>query len=208
MQPLGTPKNRTDAVTNRLRKLARSLGPGGKLPTFRKLMSELGVSQTTVAAAMRRLEAEGVTETRPGKGIFVALKTRKKPILLLCETAAFVSSSPFWEMLLEALTRAFRAAPDRLVIEFTVPNLDSREKVPLSKFVSSSLWPKLQARQFAAVIGICLDERLMWEIERFGLPVTSFGSASHHMVNMALDGTSDIGVSELIKLGCKKNCFV
>ncbi|MTD16341.1 aminotransferase class I/II-fold pyridoxal phosphate-dependent enzyme [Nakamurella sp. YIM 132087] len=54
--------------------LLGSLGPGGRLPASRALVAKLGVSATTVQQALAALVAEGLVETRPGAGTFVAAR--------------------------------------------------------------------------------------------------------------------------------------
>lgn len=48
------------------------LAPGAKLPTLDELAAEYGCSLTPVKGAVRILEAMGLIETQPGKGIYVA----------------------------------------------------------------------------------------------------------------------------------------
>ena len=48
------------------------LAPGSRLPTVRRLATDLGVAANTVARAYRELEQAGVVETRGRHGTFVA----------------------------------------------------------------------------------------------------------------------------------------
>ncbi|GAA4489443.1 PLP-dependent aminotransferase family protein [Rhodococcus olei] len=66
------PKGR--AVEHAIREsIARgSLPQGARLPSTRELAAELGVARNTVVAALDSLIAEGVLETRPRAGTFVA----------------------------------------------------------------------------------------------------------------------------------------
>jgi GntR family transcriptional regulator len=48
------------------------LQPGERLPSVRQLSKELVVNPNTVARAYTELEREGVINTRPGLGVFVA----------------------------------------------------------------------------------------------------------------------------------------
>lgn len=48
------------------------LAAGAKLPTLDEIAVEYGVSLTPVKSAVRILEATGLIETQPGKGIYVA----------------------------------------------------------------------------------------------------------------------------------------
>jgi GntR family transcriptional regulator len=49
-----------------------ALRPGEALPSIRPLAEELRVNRNTVAKAYSELEAEGIIESRPGKGCFVS----------------------------------------------------------------------------------------------------------------------------------------
>jgi DNA-binding transcriptional regulator YhcF (GntR family) len=51
---------------------AGRLRPGERLPGLRELAAQLGVSHNTLRAAVAKLEADGVLETRLGAGTFVA----------------------------------------------------------------------------------------------------------------------------------------
>lgn len=53
-----------------------ALTPGAPLPTNRSLMDDFGVSTSTAQRAVRALKAEGLVETRMGKGVFV--RARRK----------------------------------------------------------------------------------------------------------------------------------
>lgn len=47
------------------------LGPGDKLPSISQLKAEYGVSETVIRNAMLILRTEGLTDGRPGSGVFV-----------------------------------------------------------------------------------------------------------------------------------------
>jgi GntR family transcriptional regulator len=51
---------------------AGTLKPGDRLPSVRKLAGELKVNALTVAKGYARLKAEGIVQSRPSKGIFIA----------------------------------------------------------------------------------------------------------------------------------------
>lgn len=58
--------------TIRQRIAGRSLIPGAKLPSVRRMASTLNVSVSTVVEAYDRLVAEGAISSRPGSGFYVA----------------------------------------------------------------------------------------------------------------------------------------
>lgn len=49
-----------------------TLQPGDRLPSVRELSTRIVVNPNTVARGYRELEQEGVLNTRPGKGVFIA----------------------------------------------------------------------------------------------------------------------------------------
>lgn len=59
-------------ATVRQRIAARSLTPGDKLPSIRALAATMQVAVSTVVEAYERLAAEGVIQSRPGSGFYVA----------------------------------------------------------------------------------------------------------------------------------------
>src|SRR6185312_11473700 len=49
-----------------------NLRPGDPLPSLRPLAEELRINRNTIAKAYAELEAQGMIETQPGKGYFIA----------------------------------------------------------------------------------------------------------------------------------------
>ena len=64
---------KTESLMQSLRDriVARSLGPGDRMPSIRQLAGQAGVSPSTVVEAYDRLAAEGVIRARRGAGFFV-----------------------------------------------------------------------------------------------------------------------------------------
>ncbi len=60
-------------VTQHLRALAGAQPPGERLPSVRALMHDLHVSPVTVQRALDHLARQGVLDTQPGRGTFVAI---------------------------------------------------------------------------------------------------------------------------------------
>jgi DNA-binding transcriptional MocR family regulator len=63
-----------DRVIQELRTLAAASAPGARLPSVRELTDRHQASPVTVAAAIRQLVADGLVETRTGRGTFVAAR--------------------------------------------------------------------------------------------------------------------------------------
>ncbi|MGW5668995.1 aminotransferase-like domain-containing protein [Micromonospora sp. NPDC003776] len=64
--------NAVARVIQDLRGLVAAADPGTRLPSVRELTARHEASPVTVAEAVRQLVAQGLIETRPGKGTFVA----------------------------------------------------------------------------------------------------------------------------------------
>lgn len=60
----------------RQRVATRSLAPGARVPSLRRLADSLAVSKSTVVEAYDRLAAEGTITARPGSGFYVTRRTR------------------------------------------------------------------------------------------------------------------------------------
>ncbi|MFJ1543356.1 PLP-dependent aminotransferase family protein [Micromonospora chalcea] len=68
-----------DRVVRHLRHLVADAVPGTRLPSVRELTAHHHVSPVTVAEATRRLVADGLIETRPGRGAYVANRRADPP---------------------------------------------------------------------------------------------------------------------------------
>ncbi|MEV6929140.1 PLP-dependent aminotransferase family protein, partial [Dactylosporangium sp. NPDC051485] len=64
--------NAAGRVIQDLRALAAAAGPGARLPAVRELTARHRASAITVSRAIRALAAEGLLDTQPGRGTYVA----------------------------------------------------------------------------------------------------------------------------------------
>jgi DNA-binding transcriptional MocR family regulator len=69
--------NTDQRVIEDVRTAARALPPGSRLPSVRELMARHRASPVTVQRAIARLAQEGLVVPRPGRGTFVAERTRE-----------------------------------------------------------------------------------------------------------------------------------
>lgn len=65
-------------MVEELRRLAVASAEGDRLPSTRALAARLGVGPVTLQRAVQRLVAEGLVESRPGSGNFVARRRRPR----------------------------------------------------------------------------------------------------------------------------------
>jgi GntR family transcriptional regulator len=75
------------------------LRPGDQLPTVRDVVKQIAINPNTVHRAYRDLEAQGLTEGRPGSGTFIRRSLSKVP-----------EQQPELQRQLEKWMRAARAA--------------------------------------------------------------------------------------------------
>src|SRR6186713_210210 len=95
--------NAADRVVQDLRRLVTDATPGTRLPSVRELTARHRASPVTVAEAVRRLVAEGLVETRSGRGTFVAARPdERRPPDLAWQTVA-LGPRPAGEAELQAL---------------------------------------------------------------------------------------------------------
>ncbi|BCJ62093.1 hypothetical protein Jiend_55150 [Micromonospora endophytica] len=71
--------NAAHRVIQDLRRLAVGAAPGTRLPSVRELTARHQASPVTVTEAIRHLVAEGLVETRPGRGTFLAARPDRPP---------------------------------------------------------------------------------------------------------------------------------
>jgi GntR family transcriptional regulator len=75
------------------------LRPGDRLPTVRDVVKQIAINPNTVHRAYRDLEAQGLTEGRPGSGTFIRRSLSKVP-----------DEQPLLQRQLEKWMRAARTA--------------------------------------------------------------------------------------------------
>jgi DNA-binding transcriptional MocR family regulator len=87
--------NAVTRVAQDLRRLADAAGPGARLPSVRELTARHHASPVTVTEAIRGLVAQGLIETRSGRGTFVAARdTARRPPDLSWQTIALGPRRP------------------------------------------------------------------------------------------------------------------
>jgi GntR family transcriptional regulator len=88
-------------VVDQVRRAVRlgMLRPGDQLPTVRDVVKQIAINPNTVHRAYRDLEAQGLTEGRPGSGTFIRRSLSRVP-----------DEQPQLQRQLEKWMRAARAA--------------------------------------------------------------------------------------------------
>lgn len=94
------------------------LNPEEKLPTVRELAARLAINPNTIAKAYRQLEQEGIINTKPGAGAFVAnldsnLSNAVKKKLVSAELERIIVEAFHMQIDTQSLRRWFEAAVEK-----------------------------------------------------------------------------------------------
>jgi GntR family transcriptional regulator/MocR family aminotransferase len=75
------PESLTSQIVDQIREAIRCarIGPGTRLPSSRRLSEQLAISRNTVVRAYDLLLMEGIVESRPASGIYVAERLPREP---------------------------------------------------------------------------------------------------------------------------------
>ena len=99
---------------NALRNRIKDLPCGVPLPSLSDIRSELGVGQATVEKAFAQLEAQGLIERKPRKGVFVADRTATGEMAIVLKPQFFgAEASQAYRITCTALTEALHTQNPR-----------------------------------------------------------------------------------------------
>lgn len=92
-----------------------------KLPTVRQLAAQLAINPNTIAKAYRQLESEGIINTKPGSGAFIAnldsnLSKKKKKKLLSDELERIAVEAFHMQIDRQKLLELFNNAIEKLIV--------------------------------------------------------------------------------------------
>jgi DNA-binding LacI/PurR family transcriptional regulator len=201
-----------DETYERLFTLAHRLGAGAKLPTVRALREEMGISQSTLDAALDRLEGRQVLFRRQGSGIYVSPALRRKNVALVCNPFSFLQSggSPFWGLLVEHIRRLAASNEAELTLHFArLPEGAVDDVARTLAYRDPSPLPESLARDIAegrvhGVIAVGIPHPVSRWVESNGVPVVAFAGPAGYIVGMSYPRMIQIGVAELARRGCRR----
>lgn len=92
-----------------------------KLPTVRQLAAQLAINPNTIAKAYRQLEGEGIINTKPGSGAFIAnldsnLNRAVRKKLLLDELERIAVEAFHMQIDRQTLQELFNNAIEKLIV--------------------------------------------------------------------------------------------
>ncbi|MGH7214802.1 MAG: substrate-binding domain-containing protein, partial [Tepidisphaeraceae bacterium] len=109
-------------VERRLHKLAKKLGPGGKLPTVLELCRSHHVAIATMTRVLESLESRGVIDRRRGSGLYVSARVHQQRVGLVFGCNVFGPQvSPVYPMLLDYAQKRARLGNERFSFFVDMP---------------------------------------------------------------------------------------
>ncbi len=193
-----------DVLRESLLGLARSLGPGKRLPTVAKLCESLSVSNSTLDPILREMEKQGAIVREHGRGIFVSQAIRLKTIgVVFGRDVFYPGASPFWGLMLQAVRE--RAGDDgrfvtRAYLDITHAGGGLGGHAQLVEDIEDRrldgvllLAPKSEYDQIAE-LGVC------------GVPLVDFGGRAEDGWSVTIDWTPffDRAAAEIARSGCRR----
>lgn len=122
------PKRLHEHIAELLRKrILRGLHPGDRLAALPTLAAELEVSVNTLRAALGILSEQGVVESRPGSGVYVADYRARQPVAVVSEIdLSHPGLSSFYLQLTQGVRRQLRerGLRERPYLGYTPPGED------------------------------------------------------------------------------------
>ena len=166
-----------ESVEDKLRWLARDLGPGGRLPSVRVLMRNCGVSQLSVSAR--------AVQARIGRDRSSASKKRNLRCRIAAKSCApCVVRTQLFLLILPPSARfssrryatSMSGEKNGAVIRFTIPQLSHCDDVAPQDYLAPDLWEKLRARQFSSVLLFGTKPRLSPLLVDLDLPIVALAT--------------------------------
>jgi DNA-binding LacI/PurR family transcriptional regulator len=193
--------NKLTAVSAAIEAKAVELGPGGKLPTFRDLQREMGVSRTTLSTALDSLESKGVLSRRHGVGIFASAQLHHRSLVLLANPVFFQGgweSDPFWPLLIQEAHERAKAGAESLAVQFLTPGAKGKGALP------PSLVSDLENQKVDGILGVGLEpEEIHW-VQSQNTPFVAYASMGRCTATFDHEGLVNLAVEELAKRGCRR----
>ena len=194
-----TPKQKS--VRSQLEALARALGPGAQMPPIRQLGADLGVSLSTLNAALSEMEDRNMIRRRQGSGIFVAPTLDRCNLCLICNPSSLLDfgESPFWRLMIDAARERAGTGGEDFSIHFAqLANELSAETV-----LHERLREDIARGTVHGVLSIGLPHSVTRWIEGCGVPVVSFAGASNYIIRLQDSEVVTLGVAALAGQGCR-----
>ncbi len=198
--------SKADLARDKILALVHSRGAGIKLPTLKEMCEQFKMSRTPVEQAMQSLERQGLIYRKWGSGIFVAEKIGQKNIGVVFGGDIFEEGfSPFWRLLLQAVSRQAVAYDFHLFsyLDITESHGGLGSHLQLMEDISSGRLHGLL---------LLLPHHAYDEAEQLrtaGLPLVVFGGDRRSWtVTLSSESVICQAAAELAGLGCRRFAFL
>lgn len=202
-EKLVTPRNskRAKAVEG-LVEIAKTEGPGAKLPGVRELCEILDVSTATLDRAMKEAELRGAIVCEHGRGIFATATVNKRKIaFILGANVSLSHPSDFWMLLFDAALH--HAATLGYELRFYINENDPH----VQALTHGDLLRDLKNHRLDGILLASprSSDDIKWT-QKWKLPtvVTSSNKAAKHRVGTDRKAAIQKAVKQLATLGCKR----
>lgn len=187
--------------------LAQRLGSGNKLPGIRDLCHDLQVTITTVDAALRSLETEGVVVRKHGSGVYVSPRLGQKTIGLVFSRNVFrdAPAQQFYDQLLDLCRQRAQTRQERFSLYVDLADASERPSDDLGHW---ELLEDLQNRKLHGILRVCdLPADVLRCTSELNIPVAGLHTSGPHddPLTVGIDWRELVrmGVESLAQQGCK-----
>jgi len=184
--------------------MARSLGPGARLPTVAMLCDSLSVSNATLDSILRELEKQGAVRREHGRGIFVSPTIRLKTVGVVFGRDVFSpGASPFWGLMLRAVRD--QAGDDGRFVAQAYLDITHADG---GLGGHAQLVEDLEDRRLDGLLLLApkneYDE--VAELRAHGVPLVVFGGQAAEGWSVTIDWTPllDRAAAEIARSGCRR----
>lgn len=200
LEPVRVPSKRA-AVQAALRKLAKRLGAGTKMPTVNELCASLEVSRATLDHALAELERGGVLKRHHGSGIYVAPGLDEATLAVLIGNDPLRQSmSPSYRLQIEAIERVLADRDGR--VDVYVDAAAARSPSVARRHLANDI--RAGMVQGVVLLGSSGPEQFDW-LTRQGVPFVGLGGGRRGWrVTTDKARLIDQALRALVERGCQR----
>jgi DNA-binding LacI/PurR family transcriptional regulator len=192
-----------------LLKMIEGKSPGDRLPSVRWLIQSMQLSQATVVAALRTLEAKGLIDGRRGSGFYVAASGPAK-VCILCDPRIIIryGVSPYYSLLIASLFRKCSQAGLQASFHFTrTLSLETAHGSPEATF-DPSLRAMIRSGAYNGAITLGLVGNQNHYLDQAGCLTAAHAGWGNLNVGFSIEDMLDDWLPALKSQGCRSICLV
>jgi DNA-binding LacI/PurR family transcriptional regulator len=196
-------RNKQPLVMDEIVRLAKSLGPGIKLPTAQELSRRIGVTVTTLDRSLAKLEARGVIFRRQGSGIYAAARLFEKRVAVVLGHNIFhPANSPIYSLLFRHCQARAVKGNERFSFYLDLPLMNDG---PSDGSAHRDIQEAMEEKRIDGVLLIQKhnNEHEVW-LRSHGVPVVALSSdLKGPGVKIDMRQIIDLAMATLVERGCR-----